>query len=124
MEDCPASQKMIFPITEIISKKDFFDFEAKYTSGMSDEITPAQISDTIKDRIQSLASTLYDKLNCFGMVRFDFILENETRDIYFLEVNTIPGQSENSIVPQQIRAMGKTIKDVYTSLIHEAINRQ
>ncbi|MCL2415063.1 MAG: D-alanine--D-alanine ligase [Bacteroidales bacterium] len=112
-------KKIIFPITEIISKKDFFDYEAKYTPGVTDEITPAQVDDTYSRLMQNTASILYDELNCAGIVRFDFILEESTNDLYFLEVNTVPGQSENSIVPQQVRAMGMTIQDLYTQVLAE-----
>ncbi len=110
-----------FPITEVISKKDFFDYEAKYTPGLSNEITPANIPDIEKDEIQRTAKKLYSTLNCKGVVRFDFIREEGTNKLYFLEVNTIPGQSENSIVPQQARAYGWTVKDLYTILIENVI---
>jgi D-alanine-D-alanine ligase len=112
-------EKIIFPITEIISKKEFFDFEAKYTTGMTDEITPAQVDEKISKLMQNTASRLYDELNCAGIVRFDFILEDDTNALYFLEVNTVPGQSENSIIPQQARAMGMTIQELYTQVLAE-----
>jgi D-alanine-D-alanine ligase len=113
------SEKIVFPITEIVSKKEFFDYEAKYTTGLTDEITPAQVDDKYRDLIQRTASKLYDELNCAGIVRFDFILEEGTNALYFLEVNTVPGQSENSIVPQQARAMGWTIQGLYTRVMAE-----
>ncbi|MCL2416919.1 MAG: D-alanine--D-alanine ligase [Bacteroidales bacterium] len=112
-------EKIIFPITEIISKKEFFDYEAKYTPGVTDEITPAQVDERYSKLMQDTASILYDELNCAGIVRFDFILEDGTNDLYFLEVNTVPGQSENSIVPQQARAMGMTIQELYTQVLEE-----
>ena len=112
-------EKIVFPITEIISKKEFFDYEAKYTTGLTDEITPAQIDDTYSNLIRQTASKLYDELNCAGIVRFDFILEEGTNALYFLEVNTVPGQSENSIVPQQARAMGWTVRELYTRAMGE-----
>ena len=114
-------EKIIFPITEIISTKEFFDYEAKYTPGITDEVTPANIDDIHSKRMQDTASTLYDALNCEGIVRFDFILENDTNNLYFLEVNTVPGQSENSIVPQQARAMGMTIRELYTKVLTEIL---
>jgi D-alanine-D-alanine ligase len=114
-----TSEKIVFPITEIISKKDFFDYEAKYTAGITDEITPAHVDDTYRILIQETASQLYDKLNCAGIVRFDFILEEGTNALYFLEVNTVPGQSENSIVPQQARALGWTVRELYTRVMAE-----
>jgi D-alanine-D-alanine ligase len=107
-------EKIVFPITEIISKKEFFDYEAKYTPGITDEVTPAQVDEIYSNLMQNTASKLYDELNCAGIVRFDFILEEHTNALYFLEVNTVPGQSENSIIPQQARAMGWTIRELYT----------
>jgi len=115
------NEKIIFPITEIISTKEFFDYEAKYTPGITDEVTPANVDDIHSKRMQDTASTLYDALNCAGIVRFDFILENDTNNLYFLEVNTVPGQSENSIVPQQARAMGMTIRELYTKVLMEIL---
>lgn len=108
-----------FPITEIVSKTEFFDYKAKYTTGMSDEITPARISKEIELQCKEMSLNLYKKLNCKGVVRFDYILSNNK--LYFLEVNTVPGQSENSIVPQQARAMGMSIKELYSRLIDEAL---
>jgi len=113
---------LVFPITQIISENEYFDYEAKY-QGKSREVTPAEIDETITIKVKSTASFLYNKLNCKGIVRFDFILKNNTEDLYFLEVNTVPGQSAESIVPQQIRAMGLTIKEVYTMLIEESMKR-
>jgi len=112
---------IVFPITQIIPiKREYFDFKAKY-KGKSKEITPAQIDESISIKIKSISSYLYNKLNCKGIVRFDFILENESNKLYFLEVNTVPGQTTESIVPQQIREMGLTIKEIYTELIETSI---
>lgn len=107
------------PITEILPKKDFFDYEAKYVKGMSDEITPAQVDEAIAEKIRGAAKHIYQILNCRGIVRIDFIYNEETQQPYMLEVNTVPGQSAASIVPQQVRAMGWTLKDFYTALIEE-----
>ncbi len=107
------------PITEIISKKEFFDFEAKYL-GASEEITPAKIDENISDAIRSEATKIYATLNCKGIVRIDFIYDEEKKLPYILEVNTVPGQSEASIVPQQVKAMGWSLKDFYTAVIEEA----
>ncbi|MFZ4398940.1 MAG: D-alanine--D-alanine ligase [Bacteroidales bacterium] len=116
-----ANDKMlVFPLTQIISENEYFDYEAKYL-GKSKEVTPAEVDETITIKVKSTAAYLYNKLNCKGIVRFDFILKQDTEDLYFLEVNTVPGQSAESIVPQQIRAMGLTIKEVYTMLIEESI---
>lgn len=111
----------VFPITQIIPiKKEYFDFEAKYL-GKSKEITPAEIDEKISLKIKSTASYLYNKLNCKGIVRFDFILEEDTNKLFFLEVNTVPGQTTESIVPQQIREMGFKTEEIYTELIETSI---
>ncbi len=107
------------PITEVISKKEFFDYEAKYTPGMSEEITPADFSTEIATTIATIAKKLYSYLNCKGVVRVDFIVEQPSNNIYFLEINTMPGQSENSIIPQQVRAAGGNLREFYGSLIEE-----
>jgi D-alanine-D-alanine ligase len=107
------------PLTEIVSKTEFFDYQAKYL-GASDEITPARIPQKKAEECQLLSAQLYRQFNCRGLVRFDYILREGT--FYFLEVNTIPGLSKASIVPQQIRYMGKKEADVYSELIEEALN--
>lgn len=112
------SEIIPMPITEIISKKDFFDYEAKYDH-MADEITPAAISVEQQTHIHETASKLYIILNCSGIVRFDFILTDE--DLWFLEVNTVPGMSNASIVPQQVQVMGYSLKEFYSMLIEEAL---
>jgi len=114
----------VLPITEIVSSKEFFDYEAKYTPGVSQEITPAPVPDEITQQVQQTAATLYDKLNCRGLARIDFIWEEATGKLFFLEVNTMPGQSENSLVPQQIRASGRTQQEVYGMLIEECIRQK
>jgi D-alanine-D-alanine ligase len=110
------------PITEVISKKDFFDYEAKYTKGMSDEITPAQVDEAIAQKVRDNATKVYELLDCRGVVRIDFIYNEAVGEPYMLEVNTVPGQSEASIVPQQVKAMGWTMKDFYSALIDECFN--
>lgn len=109
------------PATEIVSKNEFFDYEAKYTPGVTSEITPAPIDDNIKEQLETKAAYIYRHLNCRGVVRMDFILQKGTNKLYFLEVNTMPGQSENSIVPQQVRAAGKSLTDFYGSLIEDCL---
>ena len=109
------------PVTEIKSKKDFFDFEAKY-KGMSEEITPAQADPSIIEKVQAAARKIYAVLNCKGVVRIDFIYNEEKGMPFMLEVNTVPGQSAASIVPQQVKAMGWTLEDFYTALIEECWN--
>jgi D-alanine-D-alanine ligase len=106
------------PITEIKSKKDFFDYEAKY-HGASEEITPAEVEEEIAEKVRAAAKKIYASLNCRGVVRIDFIYDAEKGQPFMLEVNTVPGQSEASIVPQQVRAMGWTLKEFYTALLEE-----
>lgn len=112
-------RQMIFPVTEIISKNEFFDYEAKYTTGLSDEITPAEIPVQVAEECGQLASRIYDLLGCRGIVRIDFILSDGK--LYFLELNGIPGMTPESIVPKQIRASGLTEQDIYTRIIQEAL---
>lgn len=109
------------PITEVKSKKDFFDFEAKY-HGASEEVTPADVDKFTSDQIKSYASKAYDIFNCKGIVRIDFIYNEKMKLPYMLEINTIPGQSEASIIPQQVKAAGITLKDFYSSLIEECLH--
>jgi D-alanine-D-alanine ligase len=106
------------PITEIISKKDFFDYEAKYM-GASEEITPAIVEETIADKIRTAAQKIYSVFNCRGIVRIDFIYSEQEGEAYMLEINTVPGQSEASLVPQQVAAMGWSLKEFYSALIEE-----
>jgi D-alanine-D-alanine ligase len=108
------------PITEVISGNEFFDYEAKY-QGKSTEVTPAEIGGDNTYRIADTAKRIYQLLNCSGVVRVDFIIENTTDKIYFLEINTMPGQSEQSIIPQQVRANGGNLMDFYGQLIEEAL---
>ncbi len=102
------------PVTEIISKNEFFDYEAKYL-GASQEVCPAQIPDELSNRIIDLSHRIYKHLGCKGIVRVDYIVRGE--DIFFLEVNTVPGMTEMSLVPQQVRAAGMTIKEFITQLL-------
>jgi D-alanine-D-alanine ligase len=107
------------PITEIISKKEFFDYEAKYL-GASEEVTPAKVEENAAEKIRNAAKKIYEMLNCKGIVRIDFIYDVIKNEAFMLEVNTVPGQSEASIIPQQVKAMGWTLKDFYTAVIEEA----
>jgi D-alanine-D-alanine ligase len=111
---------IVLPITEVISKKDFFDYEAKY-EGASTEVTPAQVDEMVADKIREAAKKIYRVFNCRGVVRIDFIYNEEARQPFMLEINTIPGQSEASIIPQQVRAMGWSLKEFYTKLVEEAL---
>lgn len=105
------------PFTEVKTHKEFFDFEAKYTPGMSEETTPAIVDEDIAEQVRATAKKVYAVFNCRGIVRMDFIYNEANGAPYLLEINTVPGQSEASIVPQQVRAMGWTLKDFYSRLI-------
>ena len=109
------------PITEVISKKDFFDYEAKYVAGMSDEITPAVVDEAVAEKVRSNAKLAYQLLDCSGVVRIDFIYNDLDQQPYMLEINSVPGQSEASIVPKQVQAMGWSLKEFYTALIEESL---
>ena len=115
-------EKLIFPITEIIPKggHEFFDYEAKY-QGFSNEVTPAEVDERISKHIQEVSSQLYDLLGCKGVVRFDYIHDMAADELYFLEVNTIPGQSAESIVPKQARAIGISPAELYEMSIQAAL---
>ncbi len=108
-------EELIFPVTEIVSKKEFFDYEAKYTDGMADEIVPAQIPGNLARDCQLQASKIYSLLDCRGIVRVDFI--NQNGALCFLELNGIPGMTKESIVPKMIRAHGLTEEEVYRRII-------
>jgi D-alanine-D-alanine ligase len=108
------------PFTEIITENDFFDFEAKY-KGKSSEITPANCSEVISSQIKEAAAGIYAVFNCRGIVRMDFIYNEEVNQPYLLEINTVPGQSAASLVPQQVAVMGISLSDFYSMLIDEAL---
>lgn len=109
------------PITEIISNREFFDYESKY-DGIADEITPADIPKYIEINCLEKSEFLYRKLNCKGFVRFDYIFTPE--DLYFLEVNIVPGLSEASIVPKQAQHYGLSLREVFSMVIEEAMVRK
>lgn len=114
--------KLVFPVTEIIPTggHEFFDYAAKY-DGFSNEVTPAEVAPEVAHHIQEVSYRLYDLLGCSGIVRFDYIYDEERRELYFLEVNTIPGQSAESIVPKQARAMGIAPAELYEMAIQAAL---
>jgi len=114
---------IVLPITEVKAHddKDFFDFEAKY-QGKSSETTPAEVDEVVADKIRDAARRIYSVFNCRGVVRIDFIYSEEAGQPFMLEINTIPGQSEASIVPQQVKAMGWSLKEFYTKLVEECLN--
>ncbi|WGQ11273.1 D-alanine--D-alanine ligase [Pedobacter gandavensis] len=112
---------VVLPATEVETAKEFFDFEAKYTPGVAKETTPAPIRPETKARVEQIAKDVYVKLNCRGVVRIDFILTEDEGDFYFIEVNTIPGQTATSFIPQQVASAGMKLNDFYTKLVKETI---
>ncbi|MFZ9387725.1 MAG: D-alanine--D-alanine ligase [Chitinophagaceae bacterium] len=113
---------IVLPLTEVRADSDkaFFDFEAKY-QGKSTETTPADVEENVAEKVREAARRVYEVFNCRGVVRIDFIYHEEEDRPYMLEVNTIPGQSEASIVPEQVRVMGWSLKEFYTKLLEEII---
>ncbi len=111
---------VVLPITEVVSKNEFFDYNAKY-NGEAVEITPARLSPELTERVKKLTSAIYDILNCKGIVRIDYII-TEGEKINMLEINTTPGMTTSSFIPQQIRAAGLDIKDVMTDIIEDHFN--
>ncbi len=110
----------VLPITEITTENEFFDFEAKY-QGKSKEITPAIVSEKMFADLTAAAKKVYSILNCRGVVRIDFIYDEAAEKAYMLEVNTVPGQSEASVIPQQVRALGWNLTDFYATIVEDAI---
>ncbi|MCT4603108.1 MAG: D-alanine--D-alanine ligase [Marinifilum sp.] len=109
------SESIVFPVTEVLPKKEFFDFEAKYDPDMAEEITPARISKELTIRIQKLSSEIYDALKCKGIVRVDYIIKND--ELFILEANTVPGMTANSFIPKQVKAMDRDLKDILSLVI-------
>ena len=110
-----------FPVTEVVTDNEFFDYDAKY-NGQVDEITPARIPDAVRDEIQAATLRLYDILGCQGIIRTDYIL-TEGWQVNLLEVNTTPGMTATSFIPQQVRAAGIDIKDVLTDIIEDRLQQ-
>lgn len=117
-----ADRQILLPITEIVSKRDFFDYEAKYTEGLSDEITPAPISEEIEKKLNRMTLEAYRACRCSGIVRIDFIV-TEAGEPYLIEINSIPGMSSGSIVPKQVRAAGMTLGELYDIVIEDSLKR-
>lgn len=112
----------VFPITEIVSKNEFFDYEAKYTEGKADEITPARINKELKERCMDLACKIYDLTGSAGIIRVDFIIKGN--QIYFLELNSIPGMSRESIIPKQVATLGARMDHLLQQVIDNALLKQ
>lgn len=135
IEECIAGREMgcgvliaggreyLFPITEIVPKKEFFDYEAKYTAGFSDEITPAEIAPEVKAELNRMTLEAYRACRCRGVVRVDFIVTPEGKP-YLIELNSIPGMSGGSIVPKQVRAAGMTLGELYDIVIADTCTRR
>lgn len=109
----------VLPATEIVSSKEFFDYESKYVPGVTEEITPGRMNEEEVERVNRIIPKIYEKLNCKGAVRIDYFLQKETGKFYFIEINTVPGQTETSLISQQVRAIGMEVKEFYTQLIEE-----
>jgi D-alanine-D-alanine ligase len=112
-----GEKKLVLPVTEVIPKNEFFDYEAKYTPGMAEEITPARISAELTKQVQALSAEIYDLCNCKGIVRVDYILKEDT--FFFLEINTVPGMTATSFIPQQVKAAGLNLTDLLTEIIQD-----
>ena len=134
IEECIAGREMgcgmmiaggkeyIFPITEIVSKKDFFDYEAKYTAGYSDEITPADIAPEVRAELNRMTREAYKVCRCSGVVRVDFIVTPAGKP-YLIELNSIPGMSAGSIGPKQAREMGMSLGELYDIIIADTCRK-
>lgn len=111
----------ILPVTEVVPKNEFFDYDAKY-NGAVEEITPARISDEMTSEIQQLTREIYGYLDARGIIRADFIIQDGIPVL--LEVNTTPGMTATSFIPQQVRADGKEMKDVLEGIINFHLKRK
>jgi D-alanine-D-alanine ligase len=109
------NKTIVLPVTEIISKNEFFDYEAKYTPGRSEEVSPADMPEAITNEIQSISRYIYDVLGCKGIVRVDFIVIGEKP--FFIEINTIPGMTKESLVPKQAAAAGISLEQLYSMAV-------
>ena len=114
------NKEVVFPITEVVTSNEFFDYDAKY-NGQVDEITPARIPEETAERVRLLTSAIYDILDCDGIIRIDYII-TEGEKVNLLEINTTPGMTATSFIPQQVRAAGLDIKDVMTDIIENKFN--
>lgn len=122
-----AGKEVVFPVTEVVTHNEFFDYDAKY-NGEVDEITPARIPNDLRDRVQALTSAIYDILGCSGIIRVDYIVTTQTDDegkahvrINMLEINTTPGMTTTSFIPQQVKAAKLDIKDVLSDIIEDKL---
>lgn len=109
------TKSVVLPATEVVTKNEFFDYDAKY-NGQVEEITPARLSQDVADRVAKITSHIYDILHCNGIIRIDYIISPEGK-INLLEINTTPGMTATSFIPQQVKAAGMTMKDVLTDIV-------
>ena len=117
-----GGREYLFPVTEIVPKNEFFDYEAKYTAGMSNEITPADITPEVKAELNRMTLDAYKVCRCRGVVRIDFIVTPDGRP-YMIEINSIPGMSAGSIVPKQAKAMGMSLGELFDIVIADTCGR-
>ena len=110
-----SEKEVLLPITEVVTKNEFFDYDAKY-NGQVEEITPARISEDWARRVREITSHIYDILHCNGIIRIDYIISKEGK-IRMLEVNTTPGMTPTSFIPQQVKAAGMTMTEVLTDIV-------
>lgn len=115
-----GGELIALPITEVVTKNEFFDYEAKY-EGAVEEITPARISKELTDKIQALTKKIYDLVGAKGIIRADYIISDNIP--FLLEVNTTPGMTETSFIPQQVAVAGKSMREVLTAIIEDELNK-
>ncbi len=116
-----SGKEFLLPITELISKREFFDYEAKYTAGLCEEVTPADLPQEIVKVLNDRCVKAYRACRCRGVVRIDFII-TESGEPYLIEINSIPGMSTGSIIPQQIRAVGMSVGEFYDIIIEDSLS--
>ena len=116
-----GKRMVVFPLTEIIPKNEFFDYEAKYTEGKSEEVTPANVDEAVEIEIKATTAFLYEKLECKGFVRIDYIVNDA--GVFFIEANVVPGMSEASIIPKQAKCFGMTLEKLFDLAIVDALRR-
>lgn len=112
-------KSVVFPATEVVTKNEFFDYDAKY-NGQVQEITPARIADATAKKVAEETSRIYDILHCNGIIRIDYIITKDAEGndvVNMLEINTTPGMTPTSFIPQQVRAAGLDIKDVLSDIV-------
>lgn len=114
---------IVFPICEIKSKKEFFDYEAKYNPELAEEIVPADIFGELEIHIKQTTAMIYKRLGCRGVVRADYIYSEKNETLYFIEINTVPGLTKESIVPKMAREMGISLTELFGMMLEDAMER-